>query len=281
MNIEERHLIAAKIQKSLDLLDEVIREHRPTYVFGLFSGGHDSFSSSYVASLHPNFFGCAHIDTGIGIEATRQYVMDTCEARNWKLAYYKATENQQANGKYDPIIYEDIVVKNGFPGPAAHGKMYIQLKERALCRLERDFGANCRGRVKKRVLYVGGCRRQESVRRMANVDIKKIDGRRIWVNPIYDWSKLDTSLCLEYANQERNMVVDLIHKSGECLCGAFAKPGELEELNQWEITRPAYEEIKRLQKLVPAELGCVWGQRPPKKERKNCVLPGMMCHSCK
>jgi len=33
-------------------------------------------------------------------------------------------------------------------------------------------------------------------------------------------------------NLKRNEVVDLIHKSGECLCGAFAKPGELKRLDR-------------------------------------------------
>ena len=281
MNTEERHLIVAKIQKSLDLIDAQIKEHCPIRVFGLFSGGHDSFSSTYIASFHPEFSGAVHINTGIGIEATRAYVRDTCANRKWKLLEYFAAKNRNAKGELDPKVYEDIVKRFGFPGPGGHGIMYVQLKERCLKMLEREFAASARGKDKRRIMYVGGCRRQESVRRMANVDICKVDGRRIWVNPIYDWSKLDTSYCLEYAKQERNLVVDLIHKSGECLCGAFAKPNELEELNQFDITRPAYEEILRIQKEVEkCNQHAMWGKRPAKR-CGTPLLPGMLCHSCK
>ena len=30
-----------------------------------------------------------------------------------------------------------------------------------------------------------------------------------------------------------NPVVDLLHMSGECLCGSFARPGELAEISLW------------------------------------------------
>lgn len=281
MNIEEKHLIVMKIQKALDLLGNMIDEHKPVRVFGLFSGGHDSFSSTFISSLHPAFSNAVHINTGIGVEATRAYVRNTCTKRGWSLLEYFASQNRNAKGVLDAKIYEEIVKRYGFPGPGGHGKMYIQLKERCLHMLERQFAASCRGKEKRRVMYVGGCRRQESVRRMANVDICKVEGRRIWVNPIHDWTKLDTSHCLEHADQERNLVVDLIHKSGECLCGAFAKPMELEELNQFDITRPAYNEILRIQKEV-AKCGkhAVWGTRP-QKQCGTSLLPGMLCHSCK
>lgn len=281
MNTEERHLIAGKIQKALDLLGDLIDEYKPIRVFGLFSGGHDSFSSTYIASLHPAFSNPVHINTGIGVEATREYVRQTCIKRKWNLLEYMASENTQANGDDDPQIYEEIVRKHGFPGPAGHGAMYIRLKERCLRMLEREFNASSRGKIKRRVMYIAGCREQESRRRMGNTDIFQIQGRRIWVNPIHDWSKVETSHLLEYVNQERNMVVDLIHKSGECLCGAFAKPGELDELNQFSITRPAYLEIKRIEAIVKPAKGWGWGERPPKSKCKSSSLPGMLCHSCK
>jgi hypothetical protein len=116
---------------------------------------------------------------------------------------------------------------------------------------------------------------------MGNVTPVQIDGRFIWVNAIHDWTKLDTSRLIEYAGLARNLVVDLIHKSGECLCGAFAKPGELEELNQWDITRPVYNEIIALQQEarvlgVPAE----WGKRPARKCDPNQLTFNPLCWSC-
>lgn len=269
-----------KIERALSRLDKAISEINPIAVFGLFSGGHDSLSATYIASLHPSFTAAVHINTGIGVEATREFVRETCNTQKWKLLEYRAWENTKSNGEPDPMIYDDIVKKYGFPGPPRHGEMYVKLKERSLMRLERDIGASGRGKCKKRVLYVSGVRKQESERRMGTVEELKIESRRAWVSPILDWSKLDTTLLIEQVQLKRNPVVDLIHKSGECLCGAFAKQGELEELKLWDITRPVYERIKRLEKEVK-EKGFQWGweEKPPRCKIQK-TQPGMLCHSC-
>lgn len=274
--------ISGKIAVAVNRLDSAIKDLKPIAVFGLFSGGHDSFSASFVASQHPSFTSIVHINTGIGIEATRDYVRDTCAARKWKLIELKAAENKNSSGLDDPQIYDDLILAHGFPGPGHHGKMYNRLKERALRMLAREFGANCRIRDKKRILLVSGCRSHESTRRMANTEERQIDGRRIWCAPIHDWTKCDTSDCLEFANQPRNIVVDLIHKSGECLCGAFGKgKAELEELKLWPQTRPAYERIIALQERCRvAGVHCAWGTAPP-KEKKSKLVAGELCHSCK
>jgi 3'-phosphoadenosine 5'-phosphosulfate sulfotransferase (PAPS reductase)/FAD synthetase len=269
-----------KIDNAVALLQEVIREHKPTNVFGLFSGGHDSLSSTFVTSHLPEFTAAVHINTGIGIARTRQFVHDTCQEECWKLIELKASENTNTKGASDPQNYRDFVLKYGFPGPAGHGMMYVRLKERALQRLARMFNASARGKEKRRILLVAGCRSQESKRRMGNTQIVQVRGRFIWVNPIHDWNKCDTSDLIEFAGLKRNPIVDLIHKSGECLCGAFAKPDELEELKLWPDTREAYDRIKSLE-LEAAAAGkhCVWGTRPPRCERST-AKPGVLCWSC-
>ncbi len=268
------------INIAYERIDRVIRELDPIAVFGLFSGGHDSFSSTFVASQHPKFTAAVHVNTGIGIEATREYVRQSCRDRNWPILEYSAAENTLANGEPDPQIYDDLVREHGFPGPGHHGKMYNRLKERQLRRLERAFGADCRGKKKHRVMYVSGCRTEESTRRMANTEEVQVDGRRIWCAPIHDCSKCDTSDILCAAKQPRSPVVDLIHKSGECLCGAFAEPAELEELNCWDITRPVYLRIKALEAEVVPKFGRGWGERPI-ADRKTIVSPGMLCWGCR
>lgn len=282
MTIEQKIDVAlARVYAGVKLFD-------PIEVFGLYSGGHDSFSACYVASLHPRFSGVVHVNTGIGVEATREHVRTTCRQRGWKLMEYKATENITAKGVRDPKLYEEMVLEYGFPGPSQHQKMYINLKERAIERLERDCGACGRGKMKSLVLYVGGQRSQESVRRMGNVEEIQLMKRSVWVAPIHDWTKCDTSDLIEYAKAKRNPVVDLIHKSGECLCGAFAKPGELQELSLWPETRPAYERIVALQEKVRAS-GFPWGweDSPPKEylEEKGgqIMIPEVkqfLCWSC-
>jgi 3'-phosphoadenosine 5'-phosphosulfate sulfotransferase (PAPS reductase)/FAD synthetase len=278
---KEDDYIHAKFLMAQGRLARAIHMHNPAKVFGLFSGGHDSLTATIIAASHHRFSAAVHINTGIGIEERRNFVRRTAEHCKIKLLEYRATENVRADGTPDPFVYEDLVLKYGFPGPSGHQFMYNRLKERQLQKLERDHDIGGRGFHKRRVLYVSGCRSQESTRRMGHVDEVQAQGKRIWCAPIHDWTKLDTTLFIRWMKLERNPVVDLIHKSGECLCGAFAKPGELEELNMWSETRPCYQRIKALEAAVSAEGKHKWGWegRPPKKE-KALLPPGMLCHSC-
>lgn len=197
-------------------------------IVGLFSGGHDSATANIIAHEAGADLSL-HINTGIGIPQTREYVEETCTREDWKLREYKAVENTLEDGTPDPQIYEEIVMKNGFPGAFAHGAMYVKLKERQLARFERDLGAT----TKRPLIYVSGCRSDESTRRMGTVEEYQKQGRRVWVAPIHDFTKSDCGNCMAMCGVARNEVVDLLHKSGECLCGAFAKPGEFSEIKYW------------------------------------------------
>lgn len=269
-----------KFAAAVARIESAVRAFEPIAVLGLFSGGHDSFCATYAASMHPAFSGAVHINTGTGIEATREYVIETAQRRGWDLLEYKAEENTYVDGRPNPQLYDALVRRDGFPGPAGHQMMYNHLKERQLERLERDFGATGRKRHPRRVLYVTGCRSQESDRRMGNTEEVQLDGRRVWVAAIHDWSKLDTSHGLVFAEQPRNLVVDLIHRSGECNCGAYAHPGELAELKAWDVTRPMYERLTRLEREVVPIFGRGWGERPAPGGKRQIVNPGMLCWSC-
>lgn len=277
-----------KTQTAVEIVNEAVDRFRPKAVFGLFSGGHDSLTATYIASLHPAFTAAVHINTGIGIEATREFVRKTCTKRNWKLLEYKATENKDADGKPDPQVYEELVLECGFPGAFMHNKMYNRLKERQLRRLERDYKAT----PDEPVLYVSGVRSQESVRRMRHTEIFQPEGRRVWVAPIHDFTKDDCGDVIKDAGLEFNPVVLHTGKSGECLCGAYAHPGELEEMRFWVETKPAYERIKALEQKVRAA-GFPWGweENPPKwwgeKKRGQTFMleydsdtPQHLCWSC-
>jgi 3'-phosphoadenosine 5'-phosphosulfate sulfotransferase (PAPS reductase)/FAD synthetase len=279
MNESEANIIANKLSRARERIHWAIDEFSPIAVFGLFSGGHDSLSATFCASPFFNF--AVHINTGIGVQRTRQFVQDTCKIRGWPLLELKASDNVNATGQPDPQRYRDFVLKYGFPGPHGHGMMYARLKERALNRLARMFGATTRGASKRRIMLISGCRSQESTRRMGTVDEVQIRGRFIWAAPIHDWSKLDTTLLIEHAGLERNPVVDLIHKSGECLCGAFAKPGELEELALWPETKPAYDQIKSLEaEAAVAGVHCKWGTRPLRERKSSHTQLELLCWSC-
>lgn len=203
---------ARDVAPSLALLDRAVEQFDPIAVYGLFSGGHDSLTACHVASRHPRFTGCVHINTGIGIPDTREFVRETCRRQGWALREIRAKEDCGQD-------YEQLVTERGFPGPPHHYKMYNRLKERALKLLTKETKVG--HSVRSKILLVSGCRSQESTRRMGHVEPiqhRKEDGARVWVAVIHDWSKIDCNNYIAAHGLERNSVVDKIHKSGECLC---------------------------------------------------------------
>ncbi len=158
--------IDALIRRATERIAAAIDRFNPCLVVGLNSGGHDSLTANFVASQAKRFDGCLHINTGTGIPATRQFVVDTCAARNWRLWEYHAKDNTKADGTPDPMDYEQMCLKYGFPGPAGHRVMYIKLKERQIERFLRDVGAT----PEHPVLFISGARSEESKRRMGNTN---------------------------------------------------------------------------------------------------------------
>ncbi len=273
-----------KTHHCLKRLDRAIRQCNPSHVFSLFSGGHDSLAATYIASRHPRFSAAVHINTGIGIPQTRKFVRKTCQEQNWKLLEYKAIENLNAKGKPDPQVYEKILLRYGFPGPTrfGHNLMYNRLKERQIRQLIRDHKLHRNDKV----LLVSGCRSQESQRRMGHVKEIQFDGSRVWSAIIHDWSKQDVERFITRIGLTPNPVVKLLCKSGECLCGAFARKGELTEIG---LFYPAVaQEICDLERRVKKKFPWGWEERPPawwvarRKTKQDKILkqPMPLCMSC-
>lgn len=261
----------AKVKSAHAMMDLAIEIFKPVAVYGLFSGGHDSLTATHIASLHPAFTAAAHINTGIGIKETRQFVRDTCEEHGWDLEMVRAKEDCGQD-------FREIVMENGFPGPAAHGLMYNMLKERGL-RVLLKRAKTGKHRLDP-VMLISGVRSAESERRMRHVDPLQKEGSKLWTAIIHDWTKMDCNKYIEHVGLKRNMVVDTIHKSGECLCGAYAKKGELAELEMWYPETAA--EIRQLERDAKAAgHDWKWEDRPPKKSRKKKSEPvNMMCVGC-
>lgn len=234
--------------------------------FALFSGGHDSLVSTHYAMSHDEADEVVHVNTGIGIEQTREFVRETCERQGWPLVEL-----------HPPISYDEIVHAEGFPGPAAHRFMYVRLKEKPL----RELIRSRRVRGGQRATLVTGARTSESSRRMGHVKPMVRDEKNPWdwFAPIHDWSKPDCNDYIErHDGLRRNEVTDLLHMSGECLCGSFARPGELDEIATWFP-----ETASRIHKLEVAvrdsgHPACRWGIRPPNVHRSQMQLP--MCIDC-
>ena len=273
----------ALLSQAGDIISEAIDQaYEPAYVFILFSGGYDSlattyFSTHYVRSMHPGTpYKVVHINTGIGIPETRRFVRMTRDRYDWPYAEYTTTHS-----------YEDIITTYGFPGPPAHRFMYTRLKERPLRALIRDHTPE--GDTSK-MLFITGVRREESQRRMGHVEPVKIEGRSVWVAPFTEWTKHDVLDFLQVRLTQRNQVVDTTHKSGECLCGAFAHRGELAEIELFYPETGAY--LRSLEERVKSA-GFPWGweEEPPAwflqtKQGQQMLegfepdQPAYLCSSC-
>lgn len=244
----------------------------------LFSGGHDSICAQHVASKHPRFDGTAsHINTGIGARLTRAFVDEVCAEFGWELRVYKSLST-----------YEEFVRKKGFPGPGMHSFVYARLKERCVRMMMATRGPTA---------LVTGARRFESTRRMGYVSpvqvgerATKKDGRgrkvtvwrnrrRIWTAPCHDWSAAEQKAYMDEFDLPRNRMKLALGMSGECFCGAFAMPGEL---NRIRVHAPdVAAEIDRLAGIA-RECGKhdVWGTRPDKTKGLVVSRTGPLCSSC-
>lgn len=235
------------IEQARKAISEAQRDYAPRVTIALFSGGYDSLVSTHIA-LRSGVRLVAHVNTGIGIEETRQFVRSICKQRSWELVEV-----------HTPESYEEIVLAEGFPGPPYHRKMYTLLKERAIRQLKRRFKSHRRDKI----LWITGIREQESVRRMGYQTTVHVDGSDVWLAPLYyGWGKQEIFDYKRAHQLPDNPVVEELGMSGECLCGAFARPGELERIRA--CSPATAERIDTLQHKV-WEKGFPWGweQRAP------------------
>lgn len=259
-----------------DAMDVFFEKHTLKGVVILFSGGNDS---TVLADLfRTRATHAAHANTTIGVEATREFVRDTC--RKWGLPLLEHTPPPGST-------YRELVLDQGFPGPGHHYKMFQRLKERALMQVRRDLVTNPR---QERVIYLAGRRRTESARR-ANIPEFERRGSIVWVSPMVNWTKLDMNTYrLMVGDVPVNRVTDMIHMSGECLCGSFAHEGELDELREW--FPDVVGEIEQLERDVLAEgkhpeYRCRWGwgaipelAKQARADERDPSKTGVLCQSC-
>lgn len=272
--------VDALVDQSHGLLREAIERHvwndgrmvAATVV--LFSGGNDSTTLAHLFRRDVDYF--AHANTTIGIEDTRDFVRNVAEEFGVPLIERKPPRESDQ--------YRALVLDRGFPGPAMHFKMFQRLKERALEQIQRELVSNPR---KERVVFIAGRRRDESARRW-QVPAMERRGSRVYVSPLVNWTKLDLNTYRLIAGDvPRNKASDLIHMSGECLCGAFAAPGERDEIDQWFPL--ALAEVRELEALI-ADRDDIpehrktwgWGADPAKKALDGAApsKSGLLCSSC-
>lgn len=281
------------IAKAHALVDEALDRARPDHVLLAYSGGEDSVILAHL--MHHRADAVVHVNTGIAIPGTLRHVQAVTSA--WRRELIEAHPDDK---------YEDLILGRvpgwggGFPGPAAHATMYQRLKERALDKVRRGLVAR-RGRRRGRsgeIVQLAGMRWAESQRRFRNASEFDLDGAVTWASPIVWWT---SSHMREYRARYRcqldhqhapqrlchpgalplNEVTQHLHMSGDCLCGAYAKEGEIHgyELFYPHVAQRLHElEAAALRQGGIAPQRCTWGWGAGLEKPSE---GGPMCSRCR
>lgn len=109
-----------------------------------------------------------------------------------------------------------------------------------------------------------GVRKFESQRRLRTVSGPHQPAERwVWRSPLYDWRDHQIEDYLQDHGLPRNSVVETLHRSGECHCGAFANRNK--ELALLETHYPEFAGwLLSVERHVQDEIGtdepwCFWG----------------------
>ncbi|BBB01045.1 hypothetical protein RVR_8279 [Actinacidiphila reveromycinica] len=289
------------IARSHEILDQALAEHPVVGTFWLFSGGNDSVIVGHL--LRGRYDAVLHVNTGTGIPETTAHVRAV--AKVWGETLHEL----HPKNRYEDLVLGKVIagsgpnagwrpIWKGFPGPAGHKVMYRQLKNEPLMRFRRETlgdQKNLPRAERKKIIYLGGMRWAESDKRFRNAEAIDPDGSIVWVSPLVHWTDAHMR---EYRARHRcqeqhdhaehrlcrpdalplNPVTEHLHMSGECLCGAYAKPGELDEI---EFFYPETAARLRALETEAEQAGmpyCKWGQ--PNGKPASGAPAGRLCSSC-
>ncbi len=255
----------------------------------LVSGGGDSTVTAH--RCRDLYDEIAYIDTGTALPGVRDFVVEFAADLGKPLTILEAGDAFRHLVLGDPLWWafyrrerrgkeslSDFVVRTtplrkrgdgcgsgpqGFPGPAGgHRAAYVRLKERQLETLLRDTK---RGHGRNdRIALLSGARKYESRRRSMTqgVDGWRLRHSMIWINPLNDWRDPEMVAYRREHEIPTSDVAALLHRSGECNCGAYMSVGELEDVlalfGDWHASVIAPLEYEARELGIPR---WIWGER--------------------
>jgi 3'-phosphoadenosine 5'-phosphosulfate sulfotransferase (PAPS reductase)/FAD synthetase len=279
----------------------------------LFSGGNDSTVLAHRCREH--YDGLAWIDTGTAVPGVSEFV------REYSAWIGKPLRVLHAGDAFRRMVIGDLVwwtrfiashdrepglsidefmdrdrqsygrvsggglgqAPRGFPGPAAHGTAYWRLKGRAIEGLLRESKQDHPRSA--RVLFLSGVRRAESRRRSRRQGIERAPGKAmVFVNPLIDWTGKQMRNYRQAHHIPESPAAALLHRSGECNCGAFAKADE-ERAMLKALYPDFFAGVEKLEAEAQAAgiRWCRWGGYDLEGNRAGEVSrerPGLLCESC-
>lgn len=213
-----------------DLIGEAKERWRPVKTFCMFSGGDDSTVVAHRCREH--YDALYHIDTGTGVEEHDLSVI--AHVRQMAAELEKPLVIMPAGDAFERMVLGGTILRrgdragqveegHGFPGPGMHGKAYTRLKERQTEGLLRHTKRGYHREAS--VLLLSGAYSAESATRATRPTFSE-RGSAKYVNPLIDWTKGDMRRYRETHRLRQSDIAALLHRSGECNCGAYANAGE-------------------------------------------------------
>jgi 3'-phosphoadenosine 5'-phosphosulfate sulfotransferase (PAPS reductase)/FAD synthetase len=281
-------------------------EHHPIATWCLFSGGNDSTVLAHRCREH--YEALVWIDTGTAVPGVGEFVHEYAAWIKKPLrvlhagdafgvmvlgdlvwwARFIAAHDREPSLTIDSFIARDQrrvgrapggelgQVPHGFPGPGAHRRAYNRLKERQLMELLRESKV---GHPRSaRVLFLSGIRRAESRRRARREPINRLARTSAaFANPLIAWTGDDMRRYRRDHRLPESPAAALLHRSGECNCGAFAKAGEERAMLQ-ALYPEFFAGIEALERKAEAAgvRWCRWGGY----DVHGSERPGLLCESC-
>jgi 3'-phosphoadenosine 5'-phosphosulfate sulfotransferase (PAPS reductase)/FAD synthetase len=302
-----------------ELIAEAKERWSPIRTYCLFSGGGDSGVLAHRCSDH--YDELFYIDTGTAIPTSGQpqilgvedHVRAFAERLGKPLAIRRSGDafrtmvlgddlwwrryRMTAARHRRPFSIEDMIAEDrcagrtlskryghapyGFPGKGQHSRAYIRLKERRIEEILRDTK---QGHPRTaRVLFLSGIRRAESRRRAKREPLTE-RGSAKFCNPLIDWTAGDVAEHRSRFALPQSDVAALLHRSGECNCGAFSRAEEERELMRTFWPQWWAEEIEALEAEAEARgiRWCRWGGYDLKGNQAagSTADPGLLCANC-
>lgn len=265
------------------VLETLVDTHDPDHVYAAVSGGHDSMTALHFAAHCDaiSLDGVLHLDTGVGIAKTREFVEEQCEQLGLDLV---VLGNQ--NARFGHERYEHLVKMNGFPGanPIAHSQIWKNLKEKLTSRFRRSLDGS--------LALISGVRKFESqnrYERLSNSGVQKVSNI-VWASPLVEFTDNDLKTYRDYHGLDENPVAALLCSSGECLCGSFADRQNLPLIEKYfpavakQIYQLEWEVLDRVARGEIKEEYALWAHGSVDageyRARTDTNQTGLMCSDC-
>jgi len=249
-------------------LSEAKERWSPIYTYCLFSGGNDSGVLAH--RCRGQYDRLLFIDTGLAVPGVVAHVRRYAQWIEKPLLILSSGD-----------AYREMVLTYGFPGKGQHGLSYSRLKER---RIEEALRITKEGFSRKAtVLFISGVRRDESRRRANRAPLTERFSAK-FCNPLISWSNAEMRIYREEHGIPESDVAALLHRSGECNCGAFADAESERAMMEglWpEWWRETIEPLERDAEAAGLRW-CRWGgyDLDGVQAAGSGPEPGLLCSDC-